>query len=62
MSQPAETKEPETKRVSTKHRDLLAAAEVYDVLDGLHEKDRQRVIQWVNEKYMPSRDPMGTEE
>lgn len=51
MSQVYRCQNEGRKLVSAKHRDLHAAAEVYDVLDALPELERRRVIQWVNEKY-----------
>ena len=51
MSQPTEPTGPKGKLISTAHRDLHAAAAVYDILDDLPEVDRQRVIAWVVEKY-----------
>ena len=47
------TKEPDTTRklISVAHRDLHAAATIYDILDALPDNERRRVLQWCNEKY-----------
>ena len=62
MSQPAtEPTGPKGKLISTAHRDLHAAAAVYDILDDLPAVERYRVLGWLDAKY-PRPAPITTKE
>lgn len=52
MSKPEDTEPTGKKQIRASHRDLIAAAEVYDILDALPLPERNRVLGWINHKYI----------
>ena len=67
MTKPTETTEPAApaapkgKLVSVVHRDLHAAAEIYDILDDLPTQERRRVLEWCMAKYNMVAPPLPSE-
>ncbi len=49
MSQPTEP--TGKKQIAAKHRDLIAAGDIYDILDELPPAERYRVLGWLASKY-----------